>query len=114
MNTSSPGTHELFVYAIVLGVFAGCLQVAKSILWEKKRKKRKKYYNEEYLQSTDWKKKREMVMRRDKWKCVLCGQKATEIHHKRYARKNIGKEPIEWLIAVCKECHEKEHQEQRL
>lgn len=106
----SVATHDLFIYALVLGVLGGGLQVLKSILWEKKRKHRKKYYNEEYLQSDDWKRKRYVVLKRDNWTCVHCGRRATQVHHKQYARRNIGKEPIEWLVSVCKDCHEKQHE----
>jgi len=28
--------------------------------------------------------------------------KATEVHHIKYARVNIGREPIEWLVSVCR------------
>ena len=70
---------------------------------------RKGYYREIYLKSDAWKRKRFVVLKRDNWKCVHCGQKATQVHHKRYAQKNIGKEPIEWLESVCKSCHERLH-----
>ena len=74
---------------------------------EVQRKKRKKYYNE-YLKTEDWQIKRYVVLKRDNWTCVKCGADATQVHHKKYA-KNIGKEPIKWLISVCKTCHEKLH-----
>ena len=48
-------------------------------------------------------------MKRDNWRCVYCGQTATEVHHKRYAKHNIGKEPIDWLVSICKRCHMKQH-----
>lgn len=72
-------------------------------------KRRREYYNNEYLKSDAWQRKRHVVMKRDNWRCVYCGAKATQVHHKRYAR-NIGKEPIKWLVSVCKSCHEAQHQ----
>lgn len=61
---------------------------------------------EEYKQSPAWHQKRELVRERDKSLCV-CGAQATEVHHKTY--KNIGKELLSDLVALCKECHEREH-----
>ena len=72
------------------------------------RKQRRDYYRS-YLQSDDWKRKRYVVLKRDNWRCVYCGARATQVHHKRYAKRNIGKEPIEWLVAVCKDCHNSQH-----
>jgi 5-methylcytosine-specific restriction endonuclease McrA len=73
-------------------------------MFDIQRKQRKDYYRK-YLQSDDWKRKRYIVLKRDNWSCVYCGARATQVHHKRYAKKNIGKEPIEWLVSVCNNCH---------
>lgn len=70
-----------------------------------KRKWRRNYYHKTYLKSDEWARKRYVVLKRDNWKCVYCGAPATQVHHKKYLRKNIGKEPIEWLVSVCKKCH---------
>lgn len=78
-------------------------------LFEKRRQQRIDYYRNVYLKSDAWKRKRYVVMKRDNWRCVYCGEKATEVHHKRYAKRNIGKEPIHWLVSVCKTCHENLH-----
>src|SRR5262245_6917855 len=59
--------------------------------------RRRDYYLNEYLKSDAWKRKRYVVLKRDNWRCVYCGAPATQVHHKRYAKKNIGKEPIDWL-----------------
>ncbi len=74
-----------------------------------KRKRRRDYYRNNYLKSDDWRRKRYVVLKRDNWTCRYCGKRATQVHHKRYAKKNIGKEPIKWLVAICKECHDKKH-----
>lgn len=73
------------------------------------KRKRRDYYRNVYLKSDDWKRKRYVVLRRDEWKCVYCGEYATQVHHKRYAKKNIGREPIEWLVSICKPCHDAKH-----
>ena len=81
----------------------------KRFLFKTNRKRRRDYYRNVYLKSEAWQRKRYVVMKRDNWQCVCCGEKATQVHHKRYAKYNIGKEPIEWLVSVCKSCHERQH-----
>ncbi len=66
--------------------------------FETKRKRRRNYYINEYLKSEEWKRKRYIVLKRDNWRCVYCGAPATQVHHLKYAKRNIGKEPIEWLV----------------
>jgi 5-methylcytosine-specific restriction endonuclease McrA len=78
-------------------------------LFRSPRERRRDYYREEYLKSDAWSRKRYVVLRRDNWRCVYCGAPATQVHHKRYAKKNIGKEPIEWLVSICKPCHDSIH-----
>ena len=73
------------------------------------RKSRRYYYRNVYLKSDKWKRKRYVVLKRDNWLCLHCGARATQVHHKKYAPKNIGKEPIEWLESVCKSCHDSLH-----
>jgi len=62
-----------------------------------------------YLKTDAWRRKRYVVLRRDNWTCQYCGAKATEVHHLKYAKYNIGKEPIKWLQSVCKKCHNRLH-----
>ncbi len=62
-----------------------------------------------YLKTDAWRRKRYVVLRRDNWKCQYCGAKATEVHHLKYAKYNIGKEPIKWLVSICSPCHRKQH-----
>jgi 5-methylcytosine-specific restriction endonuclease McrA len=78
------------------------------IVHEIERQNRRDYYRNDYLKSEAWQRKRYLVMKRDNGKCVYCGECATQVHHKRYAR-NIGKEPIDWLVAICTNCHEAKH-----
>lgn len=92
---------------IILIVVAGW--IFKRWLVDMKRQRRREYYQNEYLKSDAWERKRYIVLKRDNWKCVYCGGLATQVHHKRYARKNIGKEPIAWLVSICKPCHDTIH-----
>jgi 5-methylcytosine-specific restriction endonuclease McrA len=78
-------------------------------LFKLKRERRRDYYQNVYLKSDDWRRKRYVVLRRDNWRCVYCGAPATQVHHKKYAKRNIGREPIEWLVSVCESCHKAQH-----
>lgn len=95
--------------AIFLLFFAIGMFLLDRWMFERKRRKRRDYYRSIYLKSDDWQRKRYVVLKRDRWRCVYCGDKATQVHHTRYAKKNIGREPIEWLVSICKHCHDKQH-----
>ena len=77
--------------------------------FEINRKRRRDYYRNVYLKSDAWQRKRYVVFKRDNWTCQCCGERATQVHHKRYAKYNIGREPIDWLVSICKPCHEAQH-----
>ena len=94
---------------IVLILIVAFSYLIKQWIFNIKRKKRRKYYNEVYLKSDAWRRKRYVVLKRDNWLCLYCGEKATQVHHKRYAKKNIGREPIKWLQSVCKKYHNRLH-----
>jgi 5-methylcytosine-specific restriction endonuclease McrA len=93
----------IILLILVIGIIA-----LRYWLFEIKRKRRRDYYRQ-YLQSDEWKRKRYVVLKRDNWRCVYCSAPATEVHHLKYAKYNIGKEPIEWLVSVCKDCHNSKH-----
>jgi len=95
--------------AFLLLILAVIGFAVKQLMFERNRKYRRDYYRNEYLQSDAWKRKRYVVLKRDNWRCVHCGSRATQVHHKRYAKYKIGKEPIEWLESVCKSCHDSIH-----
>lgn len=95
------------VFLLVFFVIA--VFVFKQFVFDYKRKQRRDYYRNVYLKSDEWQRKRYVVFKRDNWRCVYCGGRATQVHHKRYAKYNIGKEPIEWLVSICKPCHDKQH-----
>lgn len=96
---------EIIILLLVILLF----WTLKNWIFQVNRKRRRDYYRNVYLKSDAWQRKRYMVMKRDNWTCLYCGEKATQVHHKRYAKYNIGREPIEWLVSVCNSCHEKQH-----
>jgi len=95
------------VYIIHLGVSLDN-EVARNDEYQRAIMTRKDYYRNVYLKSDAWQRKRALVLKRDNHTCVHCGYPATDVHHTRYARK-IGKEPIHWLEAICRQCHVKIH-----
>ena len=61
-----------------------------------------------YMQTPEWKERRQLVLKRANYVCEGCGKaKATEVHHLTYER--LGKEMLFDLVAVCDECHRKIH-----
>jgi len=98
---------------IEIGILFGIIIVlkvgAETWLKERERKQRRTFYREDYLKSDDWQRKRALVLKRDRYRCVYCSGRARQVHHKRYAPRNIGREPIEWLVSVCDGCHRKQH-----
>ena len=94
----------IIIIILVVGIIA-----LNQWIFNKKRQQRREYYRNEYLKSDAWQRKRYVVFKRDNWRCVYCGGRATQVHHKRYAKRNIGKEPIDWLVSVCDNCHNSIH-----
>lgn len=95
------------VFLLVFFVIA--VFILKQFAFDRKRKQRRDYYRNVYLKSDEWQRKRYVVLKRDNWRCVYCGCRATQVHHKKYAKYNIGKEPIKWLVSICKSCHDAQH-----
>lgn len=62
-----------------------------------------------YLNSPEWKAKRDLVIRRDNNICQACLRNyATQVHHKSYDFVDLaGSEPCFDLVAVCTPCHER-------
>ena len=89
---------------IVFGLSSGSRKPFKS-----SRTRRTERYRE-YLKTDAWQRKRYVVFKRDNWTCQECGAKATEVHHMKYAKYQIGKEPIDWLVSLCSPCHRAKHQ----
>jgi hypothetical protein len=102
-------TRDMDPQILVIIVVVIAIWLFKRWRFNLKRKKRREYYRNEYLKSDAWQRKRYVVLKRDNYRCVYCGARATQVHHERYAKRNIGKEPIEWLVSVCNACHDARH-----
>lgn len=109
-NTESQNSKDNnWLLLIIPLLFIPIYFLIKQWLFNKQRIKRRNYYRNVYLKSEEWQRKRHVVLERDNRTCVYCGNPATQIHHLRYAKYNIGKEPIDWLVSICKSCHEDQH-----
>jgi len=86
--------YKIILFGIIAVLVYILLLRYKRNLWEIQRIERRDYYRNVYLKSDAWKRKRYVVLKRDNWKCVYCGNRATQVHHTRYAKYNIGKEPL--------------------
>ncbi len=66
---------------------------------------------DEYLQSNEWKEKRLLVLKRDKYLCQAdLTNPATQVHHKTYRGVDFtGREPSFELVSLCAVCHAKIH-----
>lgn len=100
--------HEILLALVYIALFILAILYRRHRL-KVRREQRRDYYRNVYLKSEDWGRKRYLVLKRDGWRCVHCGGRATQVHHKKYAR-NIGKEPIQWLESACESCHVNIHQ----
>jgi 5-methylcytosine-specific restriction endonuclease McrA len=97
------------VFVLLLAVLAFLITLIDKWQFQKRREARRDYYRNVYLKSDAWQRKRYVVLKRDNWTCKNCGRPATQVHHTRYAKRNIGKEPIHWLVSLCGACHQKIH-----
>lgn len=66
---------------------------------------------EEQLRDPRWLKKRAHILRRDNYKCVLCGaDHDLQVHHTEYKDgKKAWEHPNSVLVTLCKDCHRKVH-----
>lgn len=63
-----------------------------------------------YLQTDQWRDKRQRVLERDNYLCQAClKRKAQQVHHLTYSFP-LGKEPLFVLVSVCNLCHEAIHE----
>lgn len=54
---------------------------------------------------------RQQILRRDGWRCQLCGAMSNlEVHHQQF-RSHSGKDSEENLITLCANCHAGVHRE---
>lgn len=70
--------------------------------------------NQQKYRNPLWLSKKEIVLKRDGYKCRICGSTATEVHHIDYKDENgnyvkdeIWLSPFSHLISLCSECHAK-------
>jgi 5-methylcytosine-specific restriction endonuclease McrA len=62
------------------------------------------------LDSKNYEQLRNAVLRRDGWRCQLCGTRSgLEVHHKEF-RSHSGDDSEENLITLCTSCHDAVHQ----
>ena len=67
---------------------------------------------DKYLQSNEWKMKRDFVFKRDNYTCQAClSRRAEDVHHLTY--RHVFNEPLFDLVSVCRLCHEKITQMER-
>jgi len=66
------------------------------------------YEIEELYSSEEYQTFREIVLKRDDYKCIYCGEKAEHVHHTRPQKLEpfFSLDP-DYAISVCKECHYK-------
>ena len=62
-----------------------------------------------YLKSAQWKALRLATLKRDHYTCQQCGidNVPLDVHHIHY--NNLGDEPLEDLVCVCRSCHQEIH-----
>ena len=101
--------YRIILVVVVIFIVLILRHWYKKHLWLRQYRERRDYYRNVYLKSDAWQRKRYVVLKRDNWRCVYCGSRATQVHHTKYAKYNIGKEPIEWLESVFKSCHDSFH-----
>ena len=65
---------------------------------------------EDYLESDLWKEIRLRVMKKSRWHCASCGLAAKVVHHQRYTSRGLKGTSDKWLLALCHECHSKQHE----
>jgi hypothetical protein len=67
----------------------------------------------EYLQTDEWKKRREKHLKVANYKCQLCNSGGNlNVHHRTYER--VGREDFMDLIVLCEKCHSLFHESRKL
>lgn len=59
----------------------------------------------EYLASPLWESIRKRVLDRENRICRLCGEEASQVHHRSYSKATMLGDRIDRLVALCRECH---------
>lgn len=70
----------------------------------------------ELLFDKRWLEKRAEIIKRDNYKCVICGSEENlTVHHKQYHVNERGEKFLPWqyddkyLVTLCKSCHQRGH-----
>lgn len=72
--------------------------------------------------TTEWRNKREKILKRDNYRCVYCGRRHVElhVHHKYYSAYPNGvlvdpwNYPDDALITLCSYCHQRVHARKKI
>ena len=59
-----------------------------------------------YINSTAWRSIRRRILDRDNGLCQMCGLTANQVHHRSYAKEVLDGNADEYLVSLCRECHE--------
>lgn len=62
-----------------------------------------------YLESSKWQEIRNRVLLRENYRCCVCGDKATHVHHIRGKHRFNEASHLEDVCAMCEPCHAKLH-----
>ena len=74
------------------------------------------------LHTTEWRNKREKILKRDNYRCVYCGRRHAKlhVHHKYYSAYPNGvlvdpwNYPDDALITLCSYCHQRVHTRKKI
>ena len=100
--------EELGVYGYVdSSLWEDVVDIAKEILREEYSDQALSRYND-HMESRDWFLLRKAILKRDKNKCVDCGDIATTVHHLSYGNMKTINEKND-CISLCNRCHISRH-----
>jgi hypothetical protein len=86
--------------------FDSVIERAKELFQEQKDDEYEERLEEydDYIKSPEWKQKRLIILKRDKYRCVMCNKPAQEIHHVNYHKFN-SKGEENTCVSLCRRCH---------
>lgn len=62
-----------------------------------------------YLKSPEWQEIRQIVLERDSYRCLCCGDPANEVHHRSYSPRVMAGRGNNKLASICRRCHSRIH-----